>query len=189
MIGHVIVPGIGGSDATHWQTRWQQQWGADAVRIEPVSWSHPELGDWVTAIERAVRAIEPRVDGIALVAHSLGCWAVSEWLRHAPVERPIGAFFVAPPDPAGEAFPARDAPTFVSLREHRLPCASVVVASADDPYCDRRRVDELADGWGSGLLVAGSIGHINSASGIGDWATGKDALDRLESRLAESAST
>jgi predicted alpha/beta hydrolase family esterase len=183
VIGHVIVPGIGGSDGTHWQTLWQERWEGDAVRIDPASWSQPDLNDWVAAIDRAVRTLAPRVDGISLVAHSLGCWAVSEWLLRAPVEFPVTAFLAAPPDPACDAFPTADASTFVTVHAGRLPVPTMVVASTDDPYCEPRVAEQLAVAWGSDLVAVHAIGHINSASGLGTWSTGQRALGHLESRI------
>jgi predicted alpha/beta hydrolase family esterase len=183
VIGRVIVPGIGGSDGTHWQTLWQEQWEADAARVDPASWSQPDLDDWVAAIDRAVRCLSPRVDGMALVAHSLGCWAVSEWLLRTPLGVPVTAFLVAPPDPMGDAFPSEDASTFVALQAGRLPVPSMVAASTDDPYCEPRIAEQLAGTWGSDLVQVGAAGHINSASKLGEWSTGRAALDRLDFHL------
>lgn len=182
MIGRVIVPGIGGSDGTHWQTLWQQRWGVDAVRIDPGSWSHPDLDDWVAAVDRAARLLSPRVDGIALVGHSLGCWAVTEWLLRTPVRIPTAAFLVAPPDPIGDVFPHEDASTFVALQARRLAAPSMVVASTDDPYCEPRVAEQLAAAWGNELVRVDQAGHINSASKLGAWPTGREALDRIENR-------
>ncbi|WP_288467265.1 alpha/beta hydrolase [uncultured Curtobacterium sp.] len=182
MIGRVIVPGIGGSDGTHWQTLWQQQWGADAVRISPGSWSQPDLDDWVAAVDRAVHLLSPRVDRLAMVGHSLGCWAVAEWLLSAPVRVPIAAFLVAPPDLTSDVFPSEDAPTFVTLQASRLPVPSMVVASTNDPYCEPRVAEQLAAAWGSDLVRVDQAGHINSASKLGGWPTGREALERIENR-------
>ncbi|MFJ4160728.1 RBBP9/YdeN family alpha/beta hydrolase [Microbacterium testaceum] len=182
VVGYVIVPGIGGSDDAHWQTRWEQQWGDEtAVRIEPGSWSQPHLQDWVGAIARAFEAVRSRCDGVVLITHSLGCWAAAEWLQQGNHRHPRGALLVAPPDPTDEAFPADAAPTFLSVAAHPLRCPSVVVASTNDPYCDLRVAEELARSWGSDLQVAGALGHLNSASGLGEWPAGREVLDRLVS--------
>lgn len=182
-MGYVIVPGIGGSDDSHWQTRWEQQWGDEtAVRIEPGSWSQPDLPDWVGAIARAVEAVRSRDDDVVLIAHSLGCWAAAEWLQQANHRHSRGALLVAPPDPTGGAFPADAAPTFLSVAARPLPCPSVVVASTNDPYCDLSVAEELARSWGSDLQVAGELGHLNSASGLGEWPAGRRVLDRLAPR-------
>ncbi len=61
VLAYVIIPGIGGSGGAHWQTLWEDEWGSDAVRIAPASWSEPDLADWVQAIERAAGSDRPRV--------------------------------------------------------------------------------------------------------------------------------
>lgn len=183
MVGYVIVPGIGGSDDAHWQTLWERQWGSEtAIRIEPGSWSQPDLHDWVEAIARAAEVIESRDRDVMLIAHSLGCWATSEWLQQTNSRYPRGALLVAPPDPTSEAFPADAAPTFVNVAARPLTCPSVVVASTNDPYCDLRVAEEFASSWGSDLKVAGELGHLNSASGVREWTTARELLDRVASR-------
>jgi predicted alpha/beta hydrolase family esterase len=177
----VIVPGIGGSDDAHWQTLWEQEWGARAVRIAPESWSQPDLGDWVGAIERAAKRVLSRADDVVLIAHSLGCWAVSSWVHQTVIGPPRGVVLVAPPDPSGDAFPADAAPTFVGALARPLTCPSVVVASTNDPYCDLRVAEGLASDWGSDLAVVGELGHLNSSSGLGAWPQGREIVDRLVS--------
>lgn len=181
MIGYVVVPGIDGSDAAHWQSRWEQGWEERAVRIEPASWSVPELDDWVAAVERAADLLAPRVDGIVLVAHSLGCWAVAEWLA-ATAHRPLGALLVAPPDPSGTAFRSVVTAGFLEVAARPLPVATVLVASSDDPYCGVEAAREVGRRWGSTVEVIAAGGHLNSASGLGDWPRGKESLARVTVR-------
>lgn len=179
MIGYVMVPGIGGSDDAHWQTLWERRWGDEiAVRIEPNSWSQPDLENWVASIEQAVAALERRVDDVVLIAHSLGCWAVARWLQQASGRSPRGVLIVAPPDPTGDAFPVEEAPSFTGIDVRPLPCPSVVVASANDPYCALAIAEGFARRWGSDFVVAGDLGHLNAASGLGEWRMGRDVLDR-----------
>ena len=65
----LILPGLNNSGPQHWQTQWQER-KANALRLEPSSWSAPELNDWMSALDRAVRACAaPPI----LVAHSMGC--------------------------------------------------------------------------------------------------------------------
>ncbi|WP_234010554.1 RBBP9/YdeN family alpha/beta hydrolase, partial [Streptomyces sp. SPB074] len=148
-VAYVVVPGIDGSGAAHWQSRWEAAWGGEAVRIAPGSWSAPVLADWVAAVAAAHEAVAAH-GPVVLVAHSLGCWAVAEWLRRArPAD--VAAFLVAAPDPRGPAFPAGAAPAFVPLRAEPLPCPALLVASTDDPYCATREAREFAQGWGARL--------------------------------------
>lgn len=178
MVRYVIVPGIGGSDDAHWQSLWEAQWGTAAVRIAPRSWSRPDLADWVDAIDGAVSGDQTDIGDVVLVAHSLGCWAVATWLRAAAVA-PRGVMLVAPPDPAGEVFPGWAAPTFLSVTAAALPCPSIVAASTSDPYCTLEVAEGFASAWGSELVAMGDVGHLNSASGLGDWPEGRVILDRL----------
>ncbi|MFD4599533.1 RBBP9/YdeN family alpha/beta hydrolase [Streptomyces sp. NPDC058464] len=186
MVAYVIIPGIDGSDERHWQSRWERAWGEAAVRIAPRSWARPELRDWVAAVQSAYEvavARDGRAEGgadgrVALVAHSLGCWAAAEWLAWArPAE--VTAFLAAPPDPRGPAFPGAAAPTFLELSARPLPGPALVVASEDDPYADATASAALASGWRVPWHSVGAHGHLNSASGLGDWPVGRQLLDTL----------
>ncbi|MDQ1077102.1 putative alpha/beta hydrolase family esterase [Microbacterium testaceum] len=191
MVAYVIVPGIGGSGEQHWQTHWERRWGRDARRVEPRSWDEPDLDDWVDAVDRCVTDLARQTDRVIVVAHSLGCWAATEWdartgdqrqpERVEQVERaPVtGMLLVAPPDPTGDAFPRAAAPSFVGLAVRPLACPTTVVASSDDPYCSVEVAQGLASGWGSTLRNAGALGHLNAASGLGEWAWGRAVLGDL----------
>jgi predicted alpha/beta hydrolase family esterase len=80
------------------------------------------------------------------------------------------AFLVAVPDPHGPAFPTREAPTFRAASPHRLPFATLVIASSDDPYASLDYARATAAAWGAGFVLAGALGHINGAIA---WATGR----------------
>jgi predicted alpha/beta hydrolase family esterase len=181
MTAYVIIPGIDGSDERHWQSLWENRWGDSAVRITPASWSRPDLQDWVAAVQAAYEITSERDDQVALVAHSLGCWAAVQWLDRARPEG-VAAFLVAPPDPQGPAFPRDAASTFLHLSARPLRCRSLMVASDDDPYCDPTRSASFARGWGAQQPLIGSHGHINSDSGVGDWQVGRELLRTLLDR-------
>ena len=167
MATSIIVPGIGGSGEAHWQTRWQRR-DPGMVRFAPASWDAPDLADWIEALDRAVLAAPcPPF----LVAHSLACLLVPHWRAARPGRRIAGAFLVAVPDPEGPAFPA-EAASFRGVPEGRLGFPALVVASTDDLYGPPEHARRRAEGWGAGLVVAGALGHINAASGLGDWPLG-----------------
>jgi predicted alpha/beta hydrolase family esterase len=54
-----------------------------------------------------------------------------------------------------------------------------VVASSNDEYVSLQRAQYFADNWGSTFINIGNKGHINSASGLGDWPEGYELLQRL----------
>ena len=169
----LIIPGINGSGPDHWQSRWQDTWGASASRIAPSSWDEPDVADWCHALDRAAGRRGP--SGVVLVAHSLGCLAAATWLaRPQPGVR--GAFLVAPPDAAGPSFPATAAASFTACETAALTVPGLVVSSDDDPYCTPRTAQRLAAGWGAGHVSIGPAGHVNAASGLGAWECGRALL-------------
>jgi pimeloyl-ACP methyl ester carboxylesterase len=96
----LLVPGIGNSGPSHWQSLWQSS-HPNWRRLMVDNWDNVECEDWVSALERQlVNAPEDTL----LVAHSLGCLAVAHWA--AQTQKKLGgALLVAVPDPASASFP------------------------------------------------------------------------------------
>jgi predicted alpha/beta hydrolase family esterase len=168
----LILPGIGNSGPEHWQSRWEAREPA-LRRIEMPNWDEPELEGWVAALDAAVKA-EPALPVVA--AHSLGCLALAHWASRGG--RLHAALLVAVPDPDGPEFPAV-AKSFGPVPGQPLPFRSRVVASHDDPYGSFSFAQGCARAWGSELTDVGRAGHINAASGLGDWAAGRALLAGL----------
>lgn len=169
----LILPGIHGSGEGHWQTAWERSM-VGACRVEAPDWARPVRADWVGALERAVAGRGPET---VLVAHSLGCLQVVHWASQTRLAV-RAALLVAPPDPAGASFPTAAA-GFAPLPSDPLPFASVVVASADDEYATPQFARHCAQAWGSRFVDVGRCGHINVASGLGDWPEGRRILSAL----------
>ncbi|MEX2147985.1 MAG: alpha/beta fold hydrolase [Candidatus Rokuibacteriota bacterium] len=168
----LIVPGWGDSGPGHWQTLWQTA-HPEFRRVKQRDWEYAVRATWTDALADAIReASGPAV----LVAHSLGCHAVA---HVAPLGLPItGALLVAPPDVERIDFPPV-VEGFVPVPRARLPFASVVVASADDMFCDVATSHALADAWGSRFVNIGPMGHINTDAGFGPWPEGEALLIEL----------
>jgi len=173
----LLVPGLENSGPGHWQSIWERQRG-DCERVELVMWDEPHRNTWVNQLNLAIRSADRPV---VLVAHSLGCLAVAWW---AQLEQPgadsrvIGALLVAPPDV--DVSPLDDRLTaFSPTPSQPLPFPSILVGSRNDPYLGYRSARRLARTWGSRFADAGSIGHINAASEIGDWPFGQFLLEQL----------
>jgi predicted alpha/beta hydrolase family esterase len=170
----LVVPGLHGSGPGHWQTLLESRIPG-CRRVVQADWDAPSLDAWVEALHRAVsRCSAPSV----LVAHSLGCAAVVHLARRFAL--PIrAALLVAPADvEAPVALPA-SVRSFCPLPTERLPFASLLVASTDDPYLKLGRARDLARVWGSGLVVLEGAGHINVDSGHGPWPQAELLLERL----------
>lgn len=172
----LLLAGINDSGPGHWQTLWQQADPAIA-KLEHDEWDRPDRLRWVQELEAEVDRLGPRV---TLVAHSLACLLVAHWAattRHAI----DGALLVSVPDPDGPAFP-KDAKHFGRIPMLRLPFASTVVCSSDDPYGSEACMRGWAQTWGSRFVCIGARGHVNAASGLGTWDEGRTILRELTSR-------
>ncbi|SKA38777.1 RBBP9/YdeN family alpha/beta hydrolase [Consotaella salsifontis] len=177
MTTFVTLPGIGGSDKTHWQSQWE---AADPsfARFRPANWDRPDLADWQGALEAAIDAAKsPPV----LVAHSLACLLVAHAAARVAA-RVKGAFLVAVPDPASSEFPA-EAASFANPPRRALPFAALIVASSDDPYASPDYARRCARDWSAGLVEIGAHGHINGASGLGGWDQGRMLLKAFRAGL------
>ncbi|HEY2629654.1 MAG TPA: alpha/beta hydrolase [Usitatibacter sp.] len=183
----VFVPGLREHVPNHWQSLLQ-------ARI-PNSVCVPRLGKgviscaaWVDAIDQTVASVRaPAV----LVGHSAGVIMIAHWARVGRREV-LGAILATPPDldrelPAGY-------PTKQALEENgwmpvpnELPFKSILVASADDPLCSFERAADLAMQWDSSLVAAGAVGHLNPASGFGEWPQAMELLARFGVQVAAKA--
>jgi uncharacterized protein len=61
-----------------------------------------------------------------------------------------------------------------------LPFRSILVASRTDPHCTMAQALDYAAGWGSEVVDAGAVGHLDSATGFGRWPQGEALVSRLD---------
>ncbi|MGG1948713.1 alpha/beta hydrolase [Trinickia sp. NRRL B-1857] len=172
-----VVPGIGNSGPSHWQSVWQSahpDWGRLAVG----NWDEAACDAWVAALDRQ---LPDSGAGTIVVAHSLGCLTVAHWAaRSARAIR--GALLVAVPDPASPAFPRAAATGFAPLPSCRLPFPTIVVSSTNDPYGSVDHARACAAAWGSELVEVGAKGHLNADSNLGAWPEGIELLEQIKHR-------
>lgn len=166
MLNLLIVPGLHGSEESHWQSQWQQQ-VPFTVRVQQRDWVTPDLHTWSERVVATARGI----DEFVIVAHSFGVLASVRALPKLG-NRVKGLFLVAPAEP--EKFAAESLlPTF------SLNLPGYLVASRNDPWLSFERAQVLAARWQLPLIDAGLAGHINVASGHGAWPQGLRLLEEL----------
>jgi uncharacterized protein len=175
----VIVPGLGGSGETHWQTHLQRSL-PNATRVQQDDWERPDLTRWV---ERLARTVEAR-RGVILVAHSLGCPLVAHLARQRPDLSIKGALLVAPADVDSARHTPGHTRGFAPIPLRPLPFRSIVVASTNDPYITIERARELAAAWSAEFVDAGPVGHINVEAGFGPWTEGVHMMNSRVGRRA-----
>lgn len=173
----LIVPGLNGSGAGHWQQYWLVD-HADAVLVEQADWSNPQAGRWLHRLEHAVIA-NP---GAIIVAHSLGTILAARLAASSVAPLVGGALLVAPADIERTRELHARTYEFGSLPLDPLPFPALVVASRDDIYMARDKARDLAAAWRSPFLDIGNAGHINVASGFGRWPAGYQLAGQVITR-------
>lgn len=176
----LIVPGLRDQVAEHWQTLL----AAKLPRVQtvpPMGRTDLDCALRVQAIERTAQAI---AGPLVVVAHSGGCIMLAHWARQS-TRNVRGALLATPPDfesPMPEGYPtlaALQASGWLPVPRTRLPFPSIVAASRNDPLGRFERVADLAQAWGSRLVDLGEVGHLNPASGFGDWPQAFAFIDEL----------
>ena len=176
----VFVPGLRDHVPDHWQTLLAERY--------PGSVTVPRLGGrvlcraaWVEVLDHTIGSVDRPA---LLVAHSAGVMMVAHWARSH--DRPIrGALLATPADlehPLPAGYPVReqlDDAGWLPIPRAPLPFPSVVAASTNDPLARFERVAGFAADWGSTLVDIGAVGHLNPASGYGEWAGAPDLIGRL----------
>jgi len=169
----LIVPGLRDHVEAHWQTLLAGK--LPRVRtVPPMGRDNLDRAARVEAIDRELMSIGGPV---VIVAHSGGVIMLAHWAAWPNRTRRVirGALLATPPDfeaPMPEGYPTIDALRaggWLPVPRKRLPFPSIVAASRNDPLGRFERVAELADDWGSRLVDLGEVGHLNPASGYGEW--------------------
>ncbi|HEY4060786.1 MAG TPA: alpha/beta hydrolase [Puia sp.] len=168
-----ILPGLNNSGPLHWQTRWEQSHGY--IRIHQRDWDNPVCEDWIRTIDDVIAPFPP--ESTILIAHSLACCAIAHWAQK--YRRPIkGAFLVAPSDVEAPSYPP-GTHGFKPMPLSPLPFPSTIVTSSNDEYVSVDRAFFFAGKWECAFANIGPRGHINAASGLGDWPEGYELLQEL----------
>jgi predicted alpha/beta hydrolase family esterase len=171
---YFIIPGYQGSGPEHWQS-WIENKESNFHRIYQKDWNNPDMTEWVENVDRAIADFDPQT--VVLVAHSLGCLTVAEWVKR--YNRKIkAALLVAPPDTEvvkqkiGEHL-------FTEAPNQRILFPTTLIASTNDPWATIEKSELYAQNWGSEFINVGEAGHINILSGYGEWEQGYEILKRL----------
>lgn len=174
MTNYLIVPGLGNSGPEHWQTFFENS-ESNFIRIQQKDWDAPDCEDWISTIDRAVSGFN--LSSVVLIGHSMGCTAIAHWAKK--YQKIIkGALLVAPSDLEAPvySFPATG---FTPIPQEKFNFRTIVVASENDEWVSPDRARFFAANWGSEFISLGKAGHINVASGYGDWKEGLDILKML----------
>ncbi|KXV04088.1 alpha/beta hydrolase [Caballeronia megalochromosomata] len=177
----LIIPGLREHVADHWQTLLAQK--LPRVRsVAPLEHDKLSCAARVDAIDRAMTS----VDGpIIVVAHSAGVMMLAHWASRRASHEVHGALLAAPADletPMPPGYPTIDALDehgWLPIPRDLLPFPSIVAASSNDPLTRLDRAREFARAWGSRFVELGAVGHLNPASGHGEWPLAEEFISQL----------
>ncbi len=171
MIHNVIVPGIGGSEATHWQS-WLQQQLMSCSRVEQQNWQQPVLQKWITEFVHGVAPIEGELQ---IIAHSFGCLTTVAALMQYPQlnQKVKNLILVAPANPIRFSQNDFSQPGQLNLdayfQQITLTVPTTLLMSENDPWLNYQDGKRLAHAWQLEPVNLGQVGHINTASGFGPF--------------------
>ena len=172
----LIVPGLDGSPAPHWQAWWAAT-DPNAVLVDLPDPHRPAPALWETELAGMIL----RHPDCILVGHSLGSILISRILAKWPQLRIGAALLVAPAETAGNDRIGHFGP----IPEMPFGIPAMVVGSRNDPWMSFGRARLLARAWGADFTDLGFAGHVNVASGFGPWTQGKALRDRLAQTLPQ----
>ncbi len=175
MTNYFIIPGLGNSGEAHWQTYFEKS-GSNFIRINQSDWDAPHCDAWTAEIEKALMEFD--LSTVVLIGHSLGCVTIAQWAKKYK-KNVKGALLVGPSDleTAQYNFPIKG---FTPIPLDRIAFKTIMVASTNDPWVSFERAQFFAEKWGSDLINIGDAGHINVASGFGEWPQGLEFLRLLD---------
>lgn len=184
----LIIPGLRDHVEEHWQTLLE-------ARLEKVRSVPPAETDKLNCANRVARiqAELEKIEGpIILVAHSAGVLMTIHWATQHQ-HNIQGALLVAPPDLSQswpDNYPSPDAlkmEGWSPLPNQKLSFPSIVVASTNDHLAQFDAVQQMAKVWGSQLVNAGAVGHLNPAAGFGPWPMAEQLIAQLDVQHVKSA--
>jgi predicted alpha/beta hydrolase family esterase len=183
----VLVPGLRGYVEDHWQTRLAASLHGPRM-VAPLGRTYPGLQARVTLLDQVVQDV---AGPVVIVAHSAGVLVTVHWAAQYSPTRVVGALLATPPTFAAELpaeYPSIDelrAHGWLPIPRHPLPFPSIVAASSNDPLANPNRLGSLAAAWGSRVHDLGAVGHLNPASGFGDWPEAVELIDQLRDDVVD----
>ena len=172
---YLMVPGLNGSGADHWQTYWEMAY-PEILRVEQKDWDKPDCSLWVDKLENTILHASDKP--VILIGHSLGCATILHASKQGKLRNVVGAFLVAMPNVERLDFP-NACVGFTPMPREKLPFVSIVIASENDPYITAAELKKWAGITGSEFISVGNREHIGSLAKLGYWEEGQELFRRF----------
>ncbi|MFL6719413.1 MAG: RBBP9/YdeN family alpha/beta hydrolase [Burkholderiaceae bacterium] len=177
----LIVPGLREFVPDHWQTLLAATL-SNVRSVAPLEHDKLSCAARVGAIDAAIAMIDGPV---IVVAHSAGAMIFVHWAAQRDTRQVRGALLAAPADletPMPAGYPTTDVLNnhgWLPIPRAVLPFPSIVAASSNDPLMRLERARDFAKSWGSRFVELGEVGHLNPASGFGEWPKAEEFIREL----------
>lgn len=174
----LIIHGWQGNEAEHWQSilaRQLKEKGEKMCYPQLPEAYFPKLEAWLTALHKEISLFSPD-DELIVLTHSLGGALWLQYVSQHLEVNPAKVFLVAPPlDNCGiseiaDFFPLPEIDLGIKKADY-LPTgqAGLMVGSDNDPYIPLSKFQKLSGNLGVAFYCLPGKGHINVASGFGEW--------------------
>ncbi|SDB87984.1 RBBP9/YdeN family alpha/beta hydrolase [Acinetobacter boissieri] len=166
---NIIVPGVGGSNASHWQT-WLEQRLPHSKRVIQ-QWDQPILEEWVQQWLNTIATTQGQK--LQIIAHSFGCLtSIAALAQHPHLQSRIEKLIlVAPANPvrfSKYGFATQDDDHFLEyFKSLKITVPTVMLISENDPWLNFEDAKYFAKQWQVPYVNLGEVGHINVDSGFG----------------------
>ena len=163
----MILHGWGGSDFPHWQSWLASKIAKDYGTVSFLKFSSfntPELGMWKRELINHLQDFKPDI----VICHSLANTLWFHVCNEKNFEEVSKLYLVAPPSLNCNILELQ---SFFPVSVPKNPHAKeiLLITSTDDPYMSVEEAKDLQNALGVEMKVLENAGHINSASGYGEW--------------------
>jgi uncharacterized protein len=168
----LIIHGLGGSGADHWQTWLAQELKQRSHHVCYPTFSNfdsPNKKVWLEELSDSMKTI-PENNNLTVITHSLGCLLWLHYVRSQNKQIAEKVILVAPPSPS---IILSEAKSFypVPLNGNDLKRTAeelLFVHSSNDPYCSMEDSKNYINLDLPSVTIP-NAGHINTQSGHGKW--------------------
>lgn len=163
----LILHGWGGSDFPHWQSWLAGELAKEYGTVSFLKFTAPQtplLGMWKKELLTHLKEFQPSI----VVCHSLANTLWFHLCNEDDFEEVQTLYLVAPPSLECKI---EELQSFFPLSVPSNPHAkkTLLITSTNDPYMSQDEAKLLQKALGVEMKVLENAGHINSASGYGEW--------------------
>ena len=172
----LILHGLGGSPAPHWQSWLNDELsklGFEVLFPELPNKDNPNLQEWLDVLKKILQEFKPNI----VVCHSLANHLWFHLVEYEKVDIVDKLMLVSP---VSNSCNISELSSFIPYPlPSDLRAKEVIMASSDnDPYIEVEELISMQSKLNIGLKILPNAGHINAKSGYGELACALEWIQR-----------